>query len=157
VCQLQPRTDRVGPAEILIAGAAAERQDEPPDGVCAAAAIVDKLLERFVFADYLVLLESRDQIEKRLCREIELDAGGRQGHEYGMFGAPLVAAADLFAPPREQVLGLRRIAELVPQVIGPSAEGVDVVEMLVEGAGQKPRHDRKILVVRARELSTVFF
>ena len=51
------------------------------------------------------------------------------------------------APPREQAQALGGIADLVAQIVGPAAEGVDVVEILVQALGQQEADDVEIFVV----------
>ncbi len=46
---------------------------------------------------------------------------------------------------------LLRIANLIAEIVGDPAIGVDVVEMLMQMLGQKPGDDREVLVMRVRQ------
>src|SRR5712692_168090 len=62
-----------------------------------------------------------------------------------------VAGVQLALPPMEQIQSARRIGNFVAEIIGPAAVGIDVVEMLVQRFGEKPRYDVEIFVVTSGE------
>ena len=55
--------------------------------------------------------------------------------------------AQFAAPPCEQAQALRGIADFVAQIVRPAAEGIDVVEILMQPLGQQEADHVEILVV----------
>ena len=53
----------------------------------------------------------------------------------------------VLAPPAEQPQAFGRVADLVAQIVRPAAEGVDVVEILMQALGQKKADDVEVFVV----------
>ena len=68
-----------------------------------------------------------------------------------------VTGMKLFAPPIEQAQTLGRVSHFVAQIVGPTAKGVDVVEVLVQFFRQKEADDVEILVVVCGEPPRVSF
>ncbi len=58
-------------------------------------------------------------------------------------------------PPIEQFQRARRAGNFVTEIIGPAAIRIDVVKMLVQRFGEKPRYDVEILVVVSRQPARV--
>lgn len=83
----------------------------------------------------LVLLECRDQIEKRLGRKLELLDRLPQRNEDRVPGDSPIAVLGFAPPPAEQLQGPFGIARFVTQVVGPPAKGVDIAEMLLQRPG----------------------
>ena len=53
--------------------------------------------------------------------------------------------------------GKLRSLDFIPQVIRPTSIGVNVIEMLMQLPRQQPRNDRKVLVMRLRQLTAIRF
>ena len=68
-----------------------------------------------------------------------------------MRGLAFIASIQFMLPPGKQFQRARRIGNFVSKIIGPSAIGIDIVEMLVQRFGEKPRYDVEILVVMRRQ------
>ncbi len=92
---------------------------------------------------------------ERLGREFELADRLGQGDEDGMSGPAGIAGVQLALPLIEQLEGTRRVTGFVGQVVGPPAVGVNIVEVLAERAGEKPRDDGEVLVVTAGQARAV--
>src|SRR5271166_3010732 len=75
--------------------------------------------------------------------------------------APGNHGIQLCAPPREQTQALLRVANFIAQIIGPAAECVDVIEVLMQPLGQQEADHLEILVVvgcqPARVLKRFFY
>ena len=67
-----------------------------------------------------------------------------------MVNSPVPPARALL-PPGEPAEAPLRVADLVAQVVGPAAEGVDIVKVLMQIARQQPAGEVKILVVSFRQ------
>ena len=91
-------------------------------------AVIEQLLIRQVLGHRLVLLEGGDERLERPDRDaVPLD-GLAQGDHHRVAGPAVVQAVELAPPPVEQLERPPGIADLVAQVVGPSAEGVDAAE-----------------------------
>ncbi len=90
-----------------------------------------------------------------MLRDIELAHGVAQRDEHRMARRSGVALLQLGFPLVEQEQRLLLVADFIAKVIGDSAIGVDVVEVLVQMFGQKPGDDREVLVMRVREAGGV--
>ena len=73
-----------------------------------------------------------------------------------MPGLTGVDRVQFLLPPIEQVEAARRVSHFVAEVIGPAAERVDVIKVLVEVRWQQPAHHAEILVVGAGQPARVF-
>ena len=78
---------------------------------------------------------------------LNLPDGFGQGDEHGMGGPAVVAVAELRFPPVQQGQAPLRVADLVGQIVGPAAVGVDVADVLPQPARQEPAGDGEVLVV----------
>ena len=58
----------------------------------------------------------------------------------------------LCAPPGEQTQAFPGVSDLVRQIVGPAAERVDVVKILMQTLGKEEADDGKIFVVRPRQI-----
>src|SRR2546428_4156492 len=67
-----------------------------------------------------------------------------------------VAGVQLALPPMEQIQSARRFGNFIAKIIGPTAVGVEVVEMLVQRFGEEPRYDIEIFVVMRGQPARVF-
>ena len=81
----------------------------------------------------------------------------RSATKTGWLASPAVHLVQLLAPPAEQAQTLLLVADLVAQIVGPAAEGVDVVEILVQALGQQEADDVEILVVMGGQPARVGF
>jgi hypothetical protein len=83
----------------------------------------------------LVLHESADQVLERFGGEIVTNGRFAQRHEHGMGGRAAVHGFQFPAPPIKKPQALGGVVDLVTEVVGPTAEGVEVEEVLVEPPG----------------------
>src|SRR6476620_1463904 len=67
----------------------------------------------------------------------------------------VITRVQLRLPPAEQFEGASGIGDFVAEIVGPTAIGIYVVEMLMEVLRQKPGHDVKILVMVGRKPARV--
>ena len=65
----------------------------------------------------------------------------------GWTARPSIAVAELRFPPVQQGQAALGVADLVGQVVGPAAVGVDVADVLPQATRQEPAGDREVLVV----------
>src|ERR1017187_7514474 len=72
-----------------------------------------------------------------------------------MLRGAVVAGIEFVLPLIQQLERGGGVADLISQVVGDAAVGVDVKEVLAQAAGQEPAGDGKILVVGAGEACTV--
>ena len=84
-----------------------------------------------------------------------LPHGARQRDEHGMLRLARVHRVEFPAPPREQAQALRRVADLVAEIVRPAAERIDVVEILMQMLGQQEADDVKVLVMGGGEPARV--
>jgi hypothetical protein len=73
-----------------------------------------------------------------------------------MAGFAPVHPFELGAPPRQQTQTLLGIADFVPQIIRPTAETIDVVEILMELFGQQRTHYMKVFIVMRGQPAGIF-
>ena len=59
------------------------------------------------------------------------------------------------APPCEQPKTFGRVADFIAQIVGPAAERIDVVEILMQALGQQKADDVEIFVVMGRQPARV--
>jgi hypothetical protein len=112
----------------------------------AQAAVADQLLPGVVAGHRLVLLEGLDQVVERPEREpVPLD-GGCQGDEHRMPRLAREALLELPPPPGQQLQRAVPVPDFVPEIVGPSAEGVERRVVVAQGARQQPAEDAEVLV-----------
>jgi hypothetical protein len=142
-----------GIGKLLPRGVAitAQAQHQPAHGIRRVAAVVKHLFEIAIAGDGLILFKGFDQIVERLHRQLMPRGGIPQRHENGMLGPARIHGFELAAPPREQAQTFPRVADLVAQIVGPTAKGVDVIEILMQAPGKKKADDVKILVMVRRQ------
>src|SRR5262249_47638734 len=68
-----------------------------------------------------------------------------------MAGPSFVAGAQFRTPPAQEFQRMLNIPDFVPQIIGPAAVGIDIVEMLVQPPRKEPRNHGKVFVMRRRQ------
>jgi len=95
----------------------------------------------------LVLLEGADQVGEKLDGQIVFVGSAFEGDEYRVMDAAQVHVVQLFAPPGQQAQAFGGVADLVAEVVSPAAEGVDVVEILMQPLGQQERDHVEIFVM----------
>jgi hypothetical protein len=152
--QLQRGAGVVGEALALLVAIPADIEDETPDGIGAAAAIIGELLERIVARDALVLLEGVDQIEERLDGDV-MAVDGLVEREVD--GAGRIAGVTVMQLASEAVEKLERLLDVVnfiAQIVRDSAEGVDVAEILSQALRQEQGDDGEILVMRRGQIAS---
>ena len=72
-----------------------------------------------------------------------------------MRGLAFIAGVKFALPPIEKLKRPQGVGNLVAEVIGPAAVGVDIVEMLMKRFGKEPGNNIKILVVMRGEPARV--
>jgi hypothetical protein len=76
-------------------------------------------------------------------------------NEYGVRRVTFIAGVELFIPPVEQFQSALCIGNLVAQIIGPAAVGVEIIEVLVQFLRQEPTGDVEIFIVVGGEPARV--
>ena len=156
--ELQGSAYIIAHAEALVVGKAVEQQDEPPNGVCASSAVVEKLGKICVAFFYDVLRKGAYQVAEKAVRYRKFLYGVGAGYEN-----PVPAGVELrgvryvqlrlefFKPAYSYriVVGYR-IVVFVGDVVGCPREGVHGCHVLAEPFGNHFRNG-KILVVGVRE------
>src|ERR1039457_5702043 len=74
-----------------------------------------------------------------------------------MMDPALIHGFEFGAPPGQQAEALGAVANFIAQVVGPAAERIDVIEVLVQAFRQQEGDDVEILVVMRCEPARVFF
>src|SRR5260370_396594 len=94
-------------------------------------------------------------IGEGLLGNVLLDDGFPQRYENRMRRLAFVTGVQFVLPPVEQFECAVWIGNFVAKIIGPAAVGVDVVKMLVQGSGKKPRYNFEILIVMSGQPARV--
>ena len=118
-------------------------------------AIAEQIIKSLVTGDGLVLTKCLEQIRKRISRDIQRGDCLTQRYKNRMTRISLITRIELRFPLIEQLQRCLRIADLVSQIVGDTAVGVDIEEMLTQSCRQKPAGYREIFVVRAGQTFTV--
>ncbi len=155
--QLKRGAGGVGEPDALGIGVSAQAQHQPADRVGRIAAVGEQVLVGRIARHGLVLHEGADQIGERLLRNLMPVDRAAQSDEHRMAGAPGVHLIQLLAPPGQQAQALLLVADLIAQVVGPAAEGVHVIEILVQALGQQKADDVEVLVVMGGQPARVSF
>src|SRR5581483_1793537 len=124
-------------------------------GVGGIATVAEQLLKGLVALDELVLLESKQKVEKRLGRNLELANRLAQGDGHRVPWPAFIAAEQLGPPPAEQFEGAFTAAGLVGEIVGPAAVGVNVMKVPQQPPRQQDRRDREVFVMGPRQPATV--
>ena len=122
-------------------------QHQAAHGIRRAAAIFEQFIPVRITRDALILLECADQVREELLGQIVLSRRAFQRDKHGMLHLARVHRFQLVAPPAEQAQALGRVADLVAQIVRPAAEGIDVVEILMQPLGQQKTDDVEIFVM----------
>ena len=133
--------------EALRAGVTTQTQHQPAYRIRRIAAVVVDLLEAPVTSNGLILDESPDKVRKRLPGQRAGPDRILEGHEDRMACLTGVHGLHFGVTPVEQFQASGSIVYLIRQVIRPTAEGVDVVEILVEVFREQERDYVEIFVV----------
>ncbi len=96
----------------------------------------------------MILNEGANQIGKGLSRNPVAIHRAPQRDEHRMACLPGVHGVQLLAPPVEQAQALLLVADLVAEVVGPAAERVHIVEILMQ-AFRKQKTDHVEIFVMA--------
>ena len=145
--ELEGGTGLVGEGETLGVAIAAGIEDDAADGIRGVAAVAEGIGHGGETGDGLILAEGDEQIGEWLLGDVAGADRFGEGDEDGMTGLAAIAGVELFTPEVEQGEGLFGIADLVAEVIGNAAVGVDGVEVGAEAAGEEPGGDVEILVM----------
>ena len=128
------------------------------------AAISEQIVEALVAEDRLVLAERRQQIGKLMLGNSELPDGFGQRDKNRMRRTlaarlrrlqPAIHGAQFFFPAVKQSQSYLCVADLIAEIVGDAAVGVNIEKMLMQSPGKEPARDRKILVVSPRQSRTV--
>ena len=125
------------------------------DRVGRSRAIVHELRIGLVFRDRLILHERVDERLERVDRDlVARDGLGQRNHDR-VPRLALVHGPQLAAPPFQKLDRSRGVADLVAQVVGPAAKGVDALKCRSVFARRQPGHHAEVFVVRGRQVGTV--
>ena len=114
-------------------GIPAKIEHQPPHGVRRIHAVIEHSVPVSIPGHGLILNERADQIGERLLRNpVLLRPCPRSATKTGCCGLARIHAVQFAAPPVQLPQAFGRIADLVGQIVGPPAIGVDVVEILVQ-------------------------
>jgi len=98
--------------------------------------------------DALILFKGVDEVEKRLRGQLVAPNGLGQSDEDGGIGPAGETFQGLIAEIGQKTEGFGAVAGFVAEIVGDSAEGVDVAEILAQMAGKQERNNREVFVVR---------
>ena len=155
--QLQRAARLIGKQLPTFIAISAEIEHQSPDWIGAAAAIIEDFAECRIAENTLILLECVDEIEKRLGRKIAAADRAGEGDENRRAGAAVEALQRLPPKIRQKPQRDVAVARFVAQIVGDSAEGVDVAEILPQISREQEGDDREILVMPPRELTRLHF
>ncbi len=149
VGQLQSGAGVVG--ELLALGVAitAQVEDEMAYGIRRIAAIGEDVFESLETSNGLVLAEGDEQVGEFVLGNAELSHSLRQRDKNRMAWSSRVTGIELRLPLIEQGERCRGIADFITEIVGDSAIGVNVQEVLTQLLGQKPGRDGEVFVMRA--------
>ena len=148
VRQLQRGAGVVGELLPFRVAVTAQVEHKVTDRICRVLAISQQVVEARIAGDDLVLTKRCQQVGKLMLRDIEFPHRLAQRDKHGMARLAGIALPQLGLPLVQQRQRLLLVADLVAQIVGDAAVGIDVVEVLVQMLGQKPRDDREIFVMR---------
>ena len=147
--ELQGRTDRVGTAQVLRRGGAEQMQQQPPDRVGRAAAVVQQFGVVGVAVLDRVLREGGEQVAEGLQRQPVRRDDRAQAQEDRIAGRRAAFDAVELLPisgESAQTFFGRKLA-LVGDVVGRAGEGIDRRDGRPQRSRQQARADGEILVV----------
>ena len=135
---------------------AAQSQHQPSHRIRGIAAVFEQLFEIAITRDGLILLERFDQIVEQDLREVRaarrfLSARQIPDARRGPHTSPAIRSRHHVKQPQ----ALRGVADLIAQIVRPAAEGIDVVEVLMQPLGQQEADDVEIFVVMGRQPARV--
>ena len=90
-----------------------------------------------------------------MFRDVEPVDRRSQRDEHGVSITSGITEFQLIAPPAEQFQRAFPVTDFVSEVIRPSAEGIYIVEMLMQPLWQQPRYQREVFVVTSRQRSAI--
>jgi hypothetical protein len=96
-----------------------------------------------------------DQIGKGFDREVMLSHRGKQCDIDRMLCLSGIHTIQFVSPPIEEPETLRLITDLIAEIVSPTAERVDVVEVLMQLFGKQKADDVEVLVVRGCQPSRI--
>ena len=125
-------------------------------GIRRIAAVGEHVVEGFETGNGLVLAEGDQQIGKFVFRNVELLYCFRQRHKNRVAGIACVAGIELRLPFIEQGERCARVSNFVAEIVGDTAIGIHIQEILTQVFGEKPGGYGEIFVVGAGEAAAVF-
>ena len=99
----------------------------------------------------LILPEGAQQIAERRSGDIEGGYGRRESHEDGMRRPARVAPIEFLLPAVQQLERAQGAGYFVAQVIGPTAVGINVIEMPAQAARQEPSGYVEVFIMVRRK------
>ena len=135
----------------MLVPASIEAEYESADRVCREAAVSQQLFECAVAQNHLVLHERVQQCLEIVRRQRMARDRLAQCDEYRVTRVAAEHRPQPFPPPIQEFDAPRSVARLVSQVVGPTAEGVNVAIVLLQVSRQQRARDREILVVVVRQ------
>ena len=109
-----------------------EAEDKAADRVGGVDAVGEEFIPVCVAGDGLVVLEGGDEVREGGYRQRMFADGGGEGDEDGMGSALVEHTFEFGAPPMKEAEAFGGVADLISKVVGPTADGVDVVEFLMQ-------------------------
>src|SRR5215472_4218840 len=101
-------------------------------------AITENVVYRLEACNGLVLTEGDEQVGERFFRNVAGANRLSERYKYGMARLAAIAGVEFFAPEIEQRERLFTIADLVSQIIGDAAIGINTVKVRTQAFRQKP-------------------
>ena len=148
ICQLQSGAGEVREPEHLRVAIAAGIKNQPSYRIGGIRTVIQHIAHSRIAGHCLVLAKSHQQVGEGLLRNVAgVDRLG-QRDEYRVASLTPIAGVQFPAPQIQQRQGLLAIADLIAQVVGDAAVGIDAVEMGPQPWRQKPRGHVEIFVVR---------
>src|SRR5581483_3128868 len=127
-----------------------------PNRICGIHAISKHVRKRLIAGGSLILLERANQTIKRLNGNIMSSNRVFESDKHRMGNLAAIHALKLTAPPSEQAQTLFGVADLIAKVVGPAAERIDVVEVLMQFLRKQEARDVKVFIMMGRKPARVF-
>ena len=114
---------------------AAKVENEVTDRIRGVVAVGQEVVESFEARDSLILAEGAEQVREFVFWNVEFAHGFGEGNKYRMSSNAFVAGVEFEFPLIQKFEGSGAVADLVTQVVGDAAVGVDVEEVLAQASG----------------------
>ena len=147
--QLQGGAREIRETLPLVVAVIAQMKDQPPHGIRRIDAVVENPVPCGIALSLLVLTKSAQQIQVEAKGSLLGTNRFAQCDQHRMTWllAMTPTVTKILFPRAQQFEGPSAVRNFVSKIVGPAAIRVDIVEMLMQLAGKKPRDDAEILVV----------